>query len=153
MIAWSGTCTKTGHLPRDRTRMPLDAIDFNTVRKLAHELADVEESTTYRSPCLKVRGQLLTCIPVHKSAEPGSLAVRIDLDRRAELLAEAPDVYYLTDHYANHPMVLVRLARIHHDALKDLLGMALSFVTMKGAGSRRGPRKEGLVRRGRTRLV
>jgi hypothetical protein len=61
-----------------------------------------------------------------RSAEPDSLAVSIDFDQRAEFLAEAPDVYYLTDHYVNYPVVLVRLSRIHLDALKDLLGMALA---------------------------
>jgi len=32
----------------------------------------VEESTAYGSPALKVRGKLLACVPVHRSAEPGS---------------------------------------------------------------------------------
>jgi hypothetical protein len=48
----------------------------------------------------------LTCIPIHKSAEPDSLAVRLDYDQRAELMAAAPDVYCLTDHYVNYPVVL-----------------------------------------------
>jgi hypothetical protein len=106
-------------------------IDFDTVREIARGLGDVEESSAYGSPALKVRGQLLTCIPINKSAEPGSLMVRIDFDRRAELLAADPDVYYVTDHYVNYPSVLVRLSRIHPDALRDLLGMAWRFVTAK----------------------
>jgi len=93
--------------------MPRNKIDFDTVRRIALSLPDVEESTIYRSPALKVRGKLLACIPIHKSAEPGSVAVRIGFDRRAELMAAAPDVYYLTDHYVNYPVVLVRLSRIH----------------------------------------
>src|SRR6266849_2897966 len=86
---------------------------------------------------LKVRGKLLACIPIHKSAEPGSVAVRIDFDRRAELMAAAPDVYYLTDHYVNYPVVLVRLSKIHTGALRDLLGMAWRFVTAKTLGRKR----------------
>jgi hypothetical protein len=121
--------------------MPRHSIDFDTVRTLARELADVEESTIHGSPSLKVRGKLLTCIPVHKSAEPGSLAVRIGIDHRAELISAAPDVYYVTDHYVNYPTVLVRLSRIEPDALKDLLGMAWAFVTMKSPGGRRTVRK------------
>lgn len=100
-------------------------------------MPEVEESTSYGSPSLKVRGTLLACIPVHKSAEPDSLVVRMDFDRRAELMAAAPDVYYVTDHYLTYPAVLVRLSRIHPDALRDLLGMAWRFVTTK-TGSRRG---------------
>ena len=67
--------------------MPRNKIDFDTVRRMALSLPDVEESTTYGSPALKVRGKLLTCIAVHKSAEPDSLAVRIDFEHRAELMA------------------------------------------------------------------
>ena len=106
-------------------------VDFDTVRKIGLGMPDVEETTTYGSPALKVGGRLLACIPINKSAEPGSLMVRVDFARRAELLAESPDVYYLTDHYENYPSVLVRLARIHPDALRDLLGMAWKFVTAK----------------------
>ena len=127
--------------------MPRNKIDFDTVRTIALALADVEESTTYGSPALKVRGKLLACIAIHRSAEPGSLAVRIDFDRRADLMAAAPDVYYLTDHYVNYPVVLVRLSRIHSDTLRDLLGMAWRFVTTKGPGGQRTSRKQKASRR------
>lgn len=126
--------------------MPRRTIDFDSVRRLARELGDVEESTIHGCPSLKVRGKLLTCLPVHKSAEPGSLAVRIDFEHRAELIATAPDIYYLTDHYVKYPIVLVRLSRIQPDPLKDLLGKAWSFVTMKSPGKKRlAPR--GTVKR------
>jgi hypothetical protein len=98
---------------------------------MALDLPDVQESTTYGSPALKIRGQLLACIPNHKSAEPDSLAVRIDFDRRADLMAVEPGVYYLTDHYVNYPVVLVRLSRIHPDALRDLLDEAWRFVAAR----------------------
>jgi hypothetical protein len=106
-------------------------VDFDTVRKIALALPGVEDSTAYGSPALKVGGKLLACIPANKSAEPGSLMVRVNFSSRAELLAESPDVYYVTDHYENYPSVLVRLARIHPDALPDLLGLAWKFVTAK----------------------
>lgn len=115
--------------------MPGDArtITFDTVRKIGLALPGVEESTAYGSPALKVRGRLLTCIPVHRSAEPDSLAVCVDSGDRAELLAEAPDIYYVTDHYRSHEFVLVRLSRMNPDTLRDLLGMAYKFVTQKAA--------------------
>jgi len=58
-------------------------------------------------------------------------------DHRAELLATAPDVYYLTDHYLNYPVVLVRLSRIHAESLRDLLGIAWRFVTAKKSSGKR----------------
>jgi len=93
----------------------------------------VEESTAYGQPALKVHGKLLACIPANRSAEPGSLAVRVDFDDRAELLAADPDVYYVTDHYVGYTAVLVRLSRVNHGMLRDLLGMAYKFVTRNAA--------------------
>ena len=111
--------------------MPKNKTDFDAVRRIGLSLPDVEESTAYGSPALKVRGKMFACIPSHKSAEPDSLVVRIDFERRAELLAEAPDVYYLKDHYVGYPCVLVRLSRVDPDHLRDLLGMAWRFVAAK----------------------
>jgi hypothetical protein len=117
--------------------MPTSGINFDTVRKIGLVLPDVEESTAYGSPALKVHGKLLACLPTHRSAEPGSLAVRVDFGDRAELLAAAPDVYYVTDHYLNYNAVLVRLSRVTPDVLRDLLGMAHKFVT--AGATRRAP--------------
>src|SRR6266481_6126102 len=113
--------------------VPRSAIDFDTVRKIGLAFPGVEESTTYESPALKVHGKLLACVPAHRSAEPGSLAIRVDFDDRAELLAADPDVYYVTNHYVGYSAVLVRLSRVHRDVLRDLLGMAYKFVTRKAA--------------------
>ncbi len=92
-------------------------------------LPGVQESTAYGSRALKVRGKLLACVPKNRSAEPNSLLVRVGFDDRAELLAAAPDVYYVTDHYLNYTSVLVRLSCVTTDVLQDLLGMAHKFVT------------------------
>lgn len=104
-------------------------VAFDTVRKIAFALPGVQETTAYGSPALKVRGKLMACMAINRSAEPGSLMVRLGLDDRAELLAADPDVYYLTDHYAPYNAVLVRLSRVNPDVLRDLLGMAHKFVT------------------------
>ncbi|MGH9648786.1 MAG: MmcQ/YjbR family DNA-binding protein [Bryobacteraceae bacterium] len=121
--------------------MPKRKIDFETVRTIALELPDVEDASAYGSLAVKVRGKLMACMAINKSAEPGSLGVRMDFDQRAELVATAPDVYYFTDHYANYPMVLVRLSQIHPDALRDLLGAAWRFVTAKTPGVKRPVQK------------
>ena len=109
---------------------------------MALRLPGVEESTAYGSPALKIRGKLLACVPIHKSAEPGSLAVSVDFDRRAELLASAPDVYYVKEHYTAHPIVLVRLARISPDALHGLLTLAWQFVSKTSSGGKKPVRKK-----------
>ena len=108
--------------------MPGSKINFDTVRKIALRLPGVEASTAWGAPALKVRGKLLACVPTHRSAEPNSLVVRVGFDDRAELLAAAPDIYYVTDHYLGYTAVLVRLSRVTPDVLRDLLGMAHKFV-------------------------
>jgi hypothetical protein len=57
----------------------------------------------------------------------------VGFDDRAELLAAAPDVYYVTDHYLDYNAVLVRLSRVTPNVLRDLLGMAHKFVTANAA--------------------
>ncbi|HXK01557.1 MAG TPA: MmcQ/YjbR family DNA-binding protein [Verrucomicrobiae bacterium] len=117
------------------------ATDFEAVRKIGRAFPGVEESTCYGEPALKIRGKMFACVASHRSAEPGSLAVRVDLTRRAGLLAEAPDVYYVTDHYVGYPAVLVRLHKIKPDALRDLLAGALQFVQgeMRKQRARKAP--------------
>lgn len=107
------------------------AVTFATVRQIGRTLPGVEESTTYGSPALKLKGVLLACIAIHRSAEPNSLAVRVALDQRDTLLAEAPDVYYVTPHYVDHPFVLVRMGRVRPDALEDLLVSARRLAAAK----------------------
>ena len=122
---------------KSRRTMPKSTIDFDTVRNIGLALSGVEESTAYGSPALKVHGKLLACIAVNRSAEPGSLAVRVDFDDRAELIAADPDVYYVTDHYVGYNAVLVRLSRVNPDVLRDLLGMAYKFVTSNTAPAKK----------------
>ncbi len=107
-------------------------VDFDTVRKIGLALPEVEEATTRGVPSLKVGGKILACVPSNKSAEPGSLMVRVDIGDRAHLLEEASEIYYVTDHYVGYSAVLVRLSRIEEGVLRDLLGMAYKFVTSKG---------------------
>jgi hypothetical protein len=124
-------------------------LDFDAVRKIGLALPGVEDGTAYGNLALKAHGKLLACVPTHRSAEPGSLVVKMDFEDRAELLAAAPDVYYVTEHYVGYPSVLVRLSRVNADVLRDLLGMAYKFVTRKSvsrspARKRRRPGRKNL---------
>jgi hypothetical protein len=106
-------------------------ITFDTVLEVGLKLPEVEDSTLHGIPSLKARGKLLTCQAIHRSAEPNTLAVRLDIHRRSKLIEAEPRVYYVTDHYVNYPTVLVRLGEIDRSSLEDLLGMAWRFVTSK----------------------
>ena len=123
--------------PKSRRTIPASTADFDTVRKIGLALPGVEDSTAYGAFALKVHGKLLTCVATNRSAEPGSLVVRVDFDDRAELLAADPNVYYVTDHYVPYNAVLVRLSRVNPDVLRDLLGMAYKFVTRNAPAQKR----------------
>lgn len=103
-------------------------LTFDTVRELCLALPDVVEDTVYGAPALKLGRKFLACIPTNKSAEANSIVVRIDFELRAELLRERPNVYYISDHYAPHPSVLVRLSKISRSDLRELLRDAHRFI-------------------------
>ena len=103
-------------------------MDFDRVRQIGCAFPGVETGTCYGQPALKIGTKMFACISSHRSTEPGTLVVRTDFDRRAELLAEAPGIYYLTDHYVGYPAILVRLKKIKPDALRGLLAGAIQHV-------------------------
>jgi hypothetical protein len=104
---------------------------FKTVEAIGRALPDVEVTTTWGKPALKVKGKMFACIASHKSAEPNTLVVMMDFADRDALLEGDPATYYLKEHYVNYPCVLVRLSRVHSDALRDLVVGAHRFVSAK----------------------
>jgi hypothetical protein len=102
---------------------------FDAVRDIALGLPGVEAGTAYGSPAFKVDGKMFACLAVNRSAEPNTLVIRMAFDDRDDLIAAEPKTYYLTDHYLDYPCVLVRLTRVRHDALLDLLTMGWRFVS------------------------
>lgn len=96
-------------------------LGFADVRRIASGLDGVEEASAYGAFCLKVKKKMIACVAINKDAEPNSLMIRVPIEQRDELIAEQPDIYYLKPHYEPYPCVLVRLGRVHRDALRDLL--------------------------------
>jgi len=113
------------------------------------KLPNVREISYYGVPALKLNGRMLVCTPVNKSAEINSAVVAMGLEQRAALLKKHPSVYYVTDHYAAHPTVLIRLSRISPAELERTLRMAYDFVSFESAARRaRGKAKPRSVRTG-----
>src|SRR3954464_4384438 len=111
---------------------------FAAVEAIGRALPDVEVTTAWGQPALKVHGKMFVCIASHKSAEPNSLVVMKPLVNRNAPVEDDPGTYYLKGHYLNQPCVLRRLTRIRLDALRDLVGGADRFVNrahrVKGSG-------------------
>jgi hypothetical protein len=90
---------------------------FEAVRKLALALDGVEEATSYGTPAFKVGKAMLA----RWRPEIESLVVPMSIEDRAELINADPETYFITDHYLKYPYILVKLARVHPDAMRDLL--------------------------------
>lgn len=116
--------------------MAKSGVTLDAVWRIGTSLPGVQKSTAYGNPALKMKGRngkldLIAAVPGNKSAEPGSLMVRVNREERSTLIEEAPEIYYAPEHYLAYDAVLVRLARLTPELLHDLLAMAHSFVTRK----------------------
>lgn len=87
----------------------------------ARRFPGVEESTAYGTPALKVSGKILAR---WRTEAEGALALWCDFVDREILLQADPEVFFLTDHYRNYPMVLLRLDKVRSAALGDLIERA-----------------------------
>jgi hypothetical protein len=106
-------------------------VTFEQVRLAARGLPGVEDSTSYGTPALKVRGKLLARL--HQDGE--CLVLRADLLDREILLQSDPQVFFITDHYRDFPWILVRFASIDPQALPDLMERAWRLVAPKSLQS------------------
>ena len=77
----------------------------------------VEEGVSYGTPGWKVRKKFLARL--HQD-EP-ALVLRFDLMARDALMEADPKTFYITDHYANHPAVLIHMDRAKAAMLRDLV--------------------------------
>jgi len=89
--------------------------------EMAKRFPGVELETSHRTPALRVKGKFMARL---RSEAEGWLAIRCDFLDREMLLQAAPQVFHVTDHYLNYPMILVDLDEIHKDALLDVLERA-----------------------------
>jgi hypothetical protein len=112
------------------------AVKFEAVRKFVLSLDGVEEVRSYGTPGFKVRGALFARLKEDRE----TLVVCMGFDARDEMIAAAPDIYFVSDHYLNYKWILVRLPKIEMDAMTDLLRGAwrMAEAEKKRAKKRRG---------------
>jgi hypothetical protein len=91
---------------------------WNDVVAIGSRLPEVEESITYGTPSLKIRGKFICRL----RTDPDALVLRvIDLEDREALLQDKPRVFFSIPHYDGHPYVLVRLGLVGKRQLTELL--------------------------------
>lgn len=104
---------------------------WTDVRRIMGELPEVEERAG-RLVEWRVRNKLiawerplrradLDALDIDPPDEP-ILGVRVpDVGAQQALIADDPDVYFITPHFAGYPAVLVWLSRIDPDELREVL--------------------------------
>ena len=107
-------------MPKLRTRVHkanLQPVTYETVRQIALTLPGAEEGTSYGTPAVKVKGKLF--VRLHQDGD--AIVIKVDFAEREELMKADPEKFFITDHYLNYPWMLVRLSKVRHDQLRDVL--------------------------------
>lgn len=86
-------------------------------RRISLELPDAYEQPFYGTPGFYVRKRHFGRLRDDDTV----LVVRCDLGERELLMSAEPDTFFLTDHYRPGPHVLVRLANIDSDELREVI--------------------------------
>jgi hypothetical protein len=91
---------------------------WEDVVRLASELPEVEASTWYRTPALKVAGKGFARL---RTEAEGGLVVMCGLDEKAALLESGDAAFFTTPHYDGTGSIIVDLEKVDVDQLRELL--------------------------------
>jgi hypothetical protein len=91
---------------------------WDDVVAIASALPEVEESTSYRTPALKVRGKGFARL---RTEAEGGLVLMCQLDEKEALLASGDPAFYTTPHYDGYGAILVDLDRVSREQLPELI--------------------------------
>lgn len=89
---------------------------WDDVVAIATALPEVEESTSYGTPALKVAGKLLAR---HRTEADHGVALACPSDEKAAHLADPHGVFYTTPHYDGHDYICVDLKAIDLAELEE----------------------------------
>ena len=100
---------------------------FADVKRITATLPETEESTSYRTPAVKVRGKLMA-----RLREDGeSLAIRATLQARTALPQLEPETFSIPEHYANTDMFVIHLPSVKLEELHGLTADAWRIAAPK----------------------
>ena len=91
---------------------------WDDVVRIGSALPEVEESTWYRTPSLKVRG---TGFARLRTEAEGLLVLMCSLEEKEALLASGDQAFTTTPHYDGYGAILVDLDRIDPEQLAELV--------------------------------
>jgi hypothetical protein len=92
-------------------------VTFETVRDIALAYPGVEEGTSFGTLALRVRGKFMA-----RLREDGeTLVIKASEAEREFRMTVDPETFFITEHYRGYSAVLVRLARVSVEDLRDLI--------------------------------
>ncbi|WP_028923476.1 MmcQ/YjbR family DNA-binding protein [Pseudonocardia acaciae] len=91
---------------------------WEDVVAMAGELPRVEESTSYRTPSLKVAGKSFARL---RTEAEGGLVLMCSLEEKEALLAAGDPAFYTTPHYDGYGAILVNLEKVDPGQLRELV--------------------------------
>ncbi len=91
---------------------------WDEVVAMAMALPQVEESTWFRTPSLKVAGKGFARL---RTEAEGGLVLMCDLGEKEALLASGDPAFYTTSHYDGYGAILVDLDRVDSEQLAELI--------------------------------
>jgi hypothetical protein len=95
------------------------SMNYDEVRQIALTFPGVDEELAFGRPTLRVSKKFLACIA---KIDSDTLCLKMpDHMQRDILLSAKPDVFYMTDHYADFGAILIRLPKVDPEELRDLL--------------------------------
>ncbi|MPZ48837.1 MAG: MmcQ/YjbR family DNA-binding protein [Dehalococcoidia bacterium] len=95
-------------------------VTFEELRQKLMTLPGVEESPFAGTPGFKVRRRTLARLRSEVDPDSFMLAKVEDMERQM-LIAQSPEVYYYTQHYASGPYILIHLSQADPDELWELI--------------------------------
>jgi hypothetical protein len=99
--------------------------------KIAKELPEVEESTSYGRPSIKVRGKFMAGYNPNEKA----FVLRIANVEEQDFLCEmAPELFYITPHYKGYPALLMRPRQDHQERGARTVAGGVAHSSAEGAG-------------------
>ncbi|MQA16734.1 MAG: hypothetical protein GEV09_22150 [Pseudonocardiaceae bacterium] len=91
---------------------------WDDVVAMATVLPEVEESTWFRTPSLKVAGKGFARL---RAEAEGGVVLMCDLGEKEALLASGDPAFYTTPHYDGYGAILVDLDRVDPEQLGELI--------------------------------
>lgn len=105
-----------------------EGVSYERFREMMLSFPEVKEGTAYGSPIFKVKNKMAARLSEEFA---DTIVIKVNLALRSSLLEAETETFYITPHYAAHPLILVKLSKITFADLKYLIEQAWRIAASK----------------------